>query len=386
MPAVEHIEREMELQGIIVNNMAEGVCIVRDSDGIIIYANQKFEKIFGYSSGELNGKPVNILNYSNATKSAYETYLEIADKIVTYGEVTYEVHNVKKDGTPFWCKATTSLYNHPEYGKVYVAVQADITESKKIEEELRKSEKKYRELIELCQEGIWMIDDSGYTTFVNPEMCEMLGYTKEEMIGKHLFSFMDEQYVELCKIKIEGRKKGFKEQHEFEFLRKDGQKIYTLMATSPVTDNKGNYKGAFAFVSDITKKKEAEESLKETMLKYQLLFESESDAIILLDSKTFEIIDVNKACMSMYGYGREELLSMKSFELSAEPEKALSYINENPLSFIPLRYHKKKDGTVFPVEIICNILTIKDRNVLLADIKNITERIIWRKLSLTDFS
>ena len=372
---VETVDREIELHRIIVNNMAEGVCIVRESDGIIIYANQKFEKLFGYSSGELNGKHVNILNYSDNAKSAYDTYLEITDKITAYGEATYEVHNVKKDGNPFWCKATTSLYNHPEHGKIYVAVQADITEIKKIEEELRSSEKKYRELVELAQEGIWMIDDGGYTTFVNDKMCEMLGYTREEMMGKNLFSFMDETYLEICREKIERRKKGIKEQHEFKFLKKDGRKIYTLLSTSPVTDNKGIYKGAFAVISDITQRKEAEEALKETMLKYQLLFESASSAVMLLDSKTFEIREANKTCMSMYGYTREELLSMRSFQLSAEPEKPFSSIKENSISFMPLRYHKKKDGTVFPVEIICNIITIKDRDVLLADIRDITDRI-----------
>ena len=375
MVIVETVDREIELHRIIVNNMAEGVCIIRESDGIIIYANQKFEKIFGYSSGELKGQHVNILNYSDETKNAHDTYLEIVDKIDAHREATYEIHNVKKDGTPFWCKATTSLYKHPEYGKVYVAVQADITESKKTEEELRRSEKKYRELIELAQEGIWMIDDGGYTTFVNDKMCEMLGYTREEMIGQHLFSFMDEQYIEICKVNLERRKKGIKEQHEFKFLKKDGRKIYTLLTTSPVTDNKGNYKGALAFISDITQRKEAEEALKETMLKYQLLFESASSAIILLDSKTFEIREANKTCMSMYGYSKEELLSMRSFQLSAEPEKPFSSIKENSISFIPLRYHKKKDGTVFPVEIICNIITINDRDVLLADIRDITDRI-----------
>lgn len=372
---METVDREIELHRIIVNNMAEGVCIIRDSDGTIIYANQKFEKIFGYSEGELNGKHVTILNYSEGTKNAYETHLEIADKVTAHGVATYEVHNIKKDGTPFWCKATTSLYNHPEYGKVYVAVQADITEIKKTEEELRSSEKKYRELVELAQEGIWMIDDGGYTTFVNDKMCEMLGYTREEMMGKNLFSFMDETYLEICREKIERRKKGIKEQHEFKFLKKDGRKIYTLLSTSPVTDNKGIYKGAFAVISDITQRKEAEEALKETMLKYQLLFESASSAVMLLDSKTFEIREANKTCMSMYGYTGEELLSMRSFQLSAEPEKHFSSIKENSISFIPLRYHKKKDGTVFPVEIICNIITIKDRDVLLAEIRDITDRI-----------
>jgi PAS domain S-box-containing protein len=92
------------------------------------------------------------------------------------------------------------------------------------------------------------------------------------------------------------------------------------------------------------------------MLKYQLLFESASSAIILLDSKTFEIREANKTCMSMYGYSREELLSMRSFQLSAEPEKPFSSIKENSHSLDTTQIHKKKMVPVVPVEIICNLL------------------------------
>ncbi|MEQ8188051.1 MAG: PAS domain S-box protein, partial [Candidatus Eremiobacterota bacterium] len=368
-------DREIELHRIIVNNMAEGVCIIRESDGIIIYANQKFEKIFGYSSGELKGQHVNILNYSEGTKSAYETYLEIADKITAHGEATCEVHNVKKDGTPFWCKATTSLYNHPEYGKVYVAVQADITESKNIEEELHRSEKKYRELIELSIEGIWMIDSEGYTNFVNSSICDLLCYSKEEMLGKHLFFFMDESSIETAKMYLKRRSEGIGEQHEFQFLRKNGSSVCTLISTAPVTDDERNYKGAIAFISDITERKKTEEALKEAMFKYQLLFDSETDAVILVDRETCDILEANKACQDMYCYSKEELLSMKHFELSAEPEKAISAIKELSMLFFPLRYHKKKDGTIFPVEVMCNKFNLNGRPVMLADIRDITERV-----------
>jgi|GEM_PF-667737 len=136
---------------------------------------------------------------------------------------------------------------------------------KKSEEKLRDSEKKYRELIETLQEGIWVIDKNGYTIFVNPKMSEMLGYAIKEMLGKHLFNFMDETEIEICKVALERRQQGISEQHEFEFLRKDGSTIIVSMGTSPILDENGEYQGAIAAAQDITEKKKAEEELKKTM-------------------------------------------------------------------------------------------------------------------------
>ncbi|MGB3136092.1 MAG: EAL domain-containing protein, partial [Nodosilinea sp.] len=97
------------------------------TDGCIVYANPKFERMFGYELGELTGKHVSILNYPDDDAGGREVAKQILEQIYCNGEYTYEVHNLKKDGTDFWCRATTSLLEHPDYGAVYVAVQADIT-------------------------------------------------------------------------------------------------------------------------------------------------------------------------------------------------------------------------------------------------------------------
>ena len=127
----------------------------------------------------------------------------------------------------------------------------------------RESEAKYRLLIESLQEGIWMIDKKACTSFVNQRMAQMLGYDVEEMQGKHLFSFMDERGKEIATQNLERRKQGTtREQHDFELLRKDGSRIYTSMATSPILDQDGNYAGALAGVTDITERRQAEQELK----------------------------------------------------------------------------------------------------------------------------
>ncbi len=132
-------EKTLELQGVIVRNMAEGVCLVRASDGLIVYANPKFESMFGYASGELNEKPVAVINYASDEQGAEQVGSEIMHQINLHGQFTYEIHNVKKDGTAFWCRASTSRFEHSEYGTVYVAVHEDITVRQQAEEAIKQA-------------------------------------------------------------------------------------------------------------------------------------------------------------------------------------------------------------------------------------------------------
>ncbi|MBN3877393.1 MAG: PAS domain S-box protein [Nostoc sp. JL23] len=150
---------KLELQAVITRNMAEGICLIRADNSVIVYANPKFEEMFGYDSGELNGQHVSIFNYVTESVTAEDVSRAILSAVLENGEDTYEVQNVKKDGTPFWSSATTSVFRHPDYGNVLVAVHQDITERKRIEDALRDSEEKFRQLAENIQAVFWMTDN-----------------------------------------------------------------------------------------------------------------------------------------------------------------------------------------------------------------------------------
>ena len=140
-------QKELELQAVITKNMAEGICLVRAADSVVVYANPKFEQMFGYNLGELNGKHISMINYAGDQQEAEDVHRVITDKVMQQGEMTYEVHNVKKDGTPFWCRATPSKFEHPDYGTVLVAVQQDITEHKQAEDIIKASLKEKEVLL-----------------------------------------------------------------------------------------------------------------------------------------------------------------------------------------------------------------------------------------------
>ena len=174
-----------------------------------------------------------------------------------------------KDGSWRTVEAKTqNLLHDPKIGGIVVNYH-DITERKRVQEELEKSEKKYRQLVETLYEGIWAIDKESNTTFVNPRMAEMLGYTMEEMVGKHLFAFMDERGVDVAQHYLDCCQRGPWEQHDFEFLRKDGTRLYASLAASPIFDDIGDYAGALAAVQDITERREASNRLEQSVQKLE---------------------------------------------------------------------------------------------------------------------
>lgn len=128
---LKKIEEQLAIHALITNNIAEGICLLRASDGVIVYTNPKFEEMFGYGFCELIGEPVEILNYSDTYIDGKEVAYYLMGEIERRGKFTYEVNNVKKDGSVFWCRATASVMHHPDHGTVYVVIQTDITEEKK---------------------------------------------------------------------------------------------------------------------------------------------------------------------------------------------------------------------------------------------------------------
>ena len=121
------------------------------------------------------------------------------------------------------------------------------------------------------------------------------------------------------------------------------------------------------------------EALRESEERYRQLFEAESDAVFLIDNETGSILEANSAASAMYGYSRDELLARTNEGLSAEPEKTQAVTLGTPVVAdrvvtIPLRIHRKKDGSTFPVEITGRFFTHQGRAVHVAAIRDISGR------------
>ena len=146
----------------------------------------------------------------------------------------------------------------------------DISSEKQVKEKLKDSEGKYQELMSILQEGVWTIDAENNTTYVSEYMAYLLGYKPEEMIGKNLFEFMDENWKKICANNTKRRKDGIRENHEFEFVRKDGNRIYTTLTTAPLRDKDKRYAGAIATVRDITKERIDQMEKRKKQMRFHL--------------------------------------------------------------------------------------------------------------------
>jgi PAS domain S-box-containing protein/diguanylate cyclase (GGDEF)-like protein len=164
---------------------------------------------------------------------------------------------------------TGPSYASGEIGQLSVAfdqmadsLQSREEELKSTEEALRESEEHYRRIIETAEVGIWMLDAEKVTIFTNRKIVQMLGYTPEEMKGKSFLEFTDAEGRSLIESKMQSRPLSSNGQYDFNFRRKDGTDLWTIMSISPIFDKPGERHGALIFITDITERKKAEEQLK----------------------------------------------------------------------------------------------------------------------------
>lgn len=146
--------------------------------------------------------------------------------------------------------------------KSVLSIARDITRHKKTEEALRVSEAGYRRIIETAQEGIWILDADLKTTFVNQCLSEMLGYSVQQILGKSPTDFMDASEVEDA-AQFFRQKNLIKSEHYFRFRRRDGADVWTVVSVNPMFDERSSISGILAMVTDITRLKQAEASLRQ---------------------------------------------------------------------------------------------------------------------------
>jgi PAS domain S-box-containing protein len=176
-------------------------------------------------------------------------------------------------------------------------------------------------IIDALREGVWVIGKDAHTIFVNARMAKMLGYTPEEMFGKHLFEFIDERGVELATRMLDRQRVGVDEQHEFELVGKDGRRVHTLLETSPITNADGSYAGAVARVMDITGRRLVEREFEATNRRLQTLLETCMEGIAIGDTDE-NITYANRALAEILGYKEEELIGMNLRDLMDAEEFA----------------------------------------------------------------
>ncbi len=214
----------------------------------------------------------------------------------------------KVDGRTF----AVSLTHLPEMGRIR-AYCLDITSHKNIEQELRESEERYRRIVETAEEGIWVVDASDITTFVNNKMAAILGFKPSEMIGHPIWEFMDEQGAPPSEDQESGRE-GFRDHHDYRFRRKDGSEVWTLIATNPIFGRNGEYLGALAMVTDITERKNAERELQEYTRRLEKAHQRLEKQAQLLQKQADDLARARDAALEA-AKAKSEFLAVMSHEI-----------------------------------------------------------------------
>ncbi|WP_292728439.1 PAS domain S-box protein [Methanoculleus sp.] len=225
---------------------------------------------------------------------------------------------------------------------------------RQIEEILRESEDRYRFLVENLNEGIGLIDREGVVVFANQRMADIIGYPVAEIVGTPVCLFADEEGAGCMRGYLQSLGQNVREVFEFELVHKNGARVHTLMATTPICDADGTCRGFLAGVQEITPLKRMEAQLRESEEKYRSLVELSAEAILI--HRDGNIVYINPAGMRLLGASSpEEVLGTAILDIvHPEVRDAVQSLGvrdlqgeETPLAELRV---VRLDGTTVPIE------------------------------------
>jgi PAS domain S-box-containing protein len=266
-----------------------------------------------------------------------------------------------------------------------VIIARDITERKRAEKETKETKEFLENIFRTSVDGIIVTDPQGFITMTNEAVEKILGYSKDELIGKYSEELKSEKGIHKGrgkKLQAKLFKEGAVAGIEHVWLRKDGSLVETEMNMALLKDNKGDTTGVVAGIRDITERKKFEEELKKSEEKYHSLIEKANDAIIS-SGKDGRIVGFNKKAEEMFGYSRGEILGKSVLMLLPQDNKEINkgILKElkttNRVSAIGQTLEAKglrKDGREILVEASYYSFEVQGEHIITALIRNITER------------
>jgi PAS domain S-box-containing protein len=417
----EEALREAEARYRAIFQNASDIIRVLDRNGRIAYDSPSSSKILGYPPGALNGNdPLEYIHPDDRDRVRSDLKEVYAN---TNPNAPSEFRIRRADGGYLWVESVATNLTGVEGVDGVVVTTRPIAERKEAEEQLKKkheelyaafeqltateeelrqnynelasserrlaeSEQKIRAseaflkcVISDVREGIVAFDSDLRVTLWNPFMEELTGIHSGEVVGKDLgtcFPLLENTDILLTVERALAGDLGETTDIQLNLSIKRKDKIWVRGIASPLKGHDGAIIGVIGVVQDITARKDAElallsttRELHESEKKYRNVFEAKNDPLILADAETRAILDLNQAASELYGYSREEMLNMVLLDLSAEPEKTKEALDRQ-VSRVALRYHRKKDGMVFPADIALAYFTLKGRSALILSIRDLT--------------
>lgn len=361
------IQESEKLYRALIERANDGVALTQN--GKILLVNKAFCDIFGYSEEEIKSiTPADLIAPEDKERVFELHYKRMRGEIDSQN---YEAVFLHKNGTRILNSMSSTTVKVNGENASFVTLR-DITAQRALQIELAQSEQKYRELAEMLPQTVYELDLNGRQTYMNQAGIATFRHTKSA-IGRLAFEFIIPEDHQRMRENIQKsiQNKDFKPGNEYTAVREDGSQFPVIIYSAPVY-TKGVVTGTRGIIINISERKSMENELRENEEKYRLLFEAESDAIFMVDVDSGDILDANPAATTIYGYSHDEFLLMKNTDVSAEPEKTTKATYQNEKRVL-LRYHRKKDHTIFPVELSAGFALFKKRKIQIVTSRDITE-------------
>lgn len=253
----------------LINSAPVGLMMV-DREGVVnSFWNATAEKMFGWSKSEVMG---NVLPYVPQEKKEEFQY-NLAKLFSENKSQILEIERVRKNGSTIFLKEFVTPIED-EAGNIYslMILSEDITEKKKVEQDLINSERKYRTLVEASHDLIWRIDGLGNFTFINNACTEILGYTPSDLIGKSFIPLIPDSIAsETIDVHLNVMAGKSFDTFPLQMITKDGELRYLSGKAHPIYDNEGIVIGCLGTASDVTHLTNYQRQLEESIAEKDIL-------------------------------------------------------------------------------------------------------------------
>jgi PAS domain S-box-containing protein len=353
----------------LIDNLPQKI-FLKDKNSVYVSCNENYAQYLKIKPEEIAGKT----DYDFYPRELAEKYRGDDQKIISSGNTENIEERYIQNGRESWVQ-TVKTPIKDEKGRCVglLGIFWDITERKKMEENLRKNEDQLRLITDALPVLISYVDSEQRYRFNNKAYEKWFGHSRTEVYGKHLKEVLGNPAYKSIKKYVEKVLSGQEVTFEDIIPYKDGGTRYVDATYVPHFGKQGKVRGFFALVSDITGRKRAEEELQRT----HFAIDSAPEGIAWLD-KSFHYIYVNEGMCRMLGYTRDELLSLKPSELDLMfpqvPPSRLWVEMRGIKSQVREALFRKKDGTTFPVELALDHVVFKNEEYVFAIMRDTTDR------------
>jgi len=367
---VQYQKSEEKYRSLI--EQASDAIFVIDNKGSIIDANASMCLMVGYEHDEL--LRLNVASILDPEELKTEP---LERRILSLKDTEMRQRNyVRKKGEVFPAEINLKKFADDRI----MIIARDITSRKKMETELREAELKFRTIADRSMVGVYIAQNDRFT-YVNPRFAAVFGYTPEELTNTvPLETVFHESFRPVAHENIRKRMVGEVDSVHYEALgrKKDGTPNWVEFYGSRAI--LGGEPAIIGSMIDITERKQAEEALKSSELKYKLLFESNPTPMWMIAKDDQSIIAVNDAAASLYGYEKEELLQLNARDIRPEEDRKKQldgYRTDLNTSSPGLTVrHLKKDGTLMFIQINARDIIFEGRPVRLSMTLDVTEKLM----------